>query len=179
MPTKYERQIEGTKSSLFLWEFFEEMITKKQVEELIEAKLEETNCFIVELEIGEGNTISLEIDRMEGVTVQDCMAFSRAVEHNLDREVEDFELQVSSPGLDKPFRVKEQYQKNIGRKVKVVPTEGNVIKGELKEVNEDEVVVEYSYKERIDGRKKKETIVKKEKINFNNIKETTVIISFK
>jgi ribosome maturation factor RimP len=155
------------------------MITKQQVEDLIQDKLEETNCFVVELEIGEGNAISLEIDSLNGITVQDCMVFSRAVEHNLDREIEDFELQVSSPGLDKPFRVKEQYQKNIGRKVKVVPVDGTVVKGELKEVDKDEIIVEYSYKERIEGRKKKETIVKQEKIKFNNIKETTIIISFK
>lgn len=155
------------------------MITKQQVQSLIQDKLEENNCFVVELEIGEGNAISLEIDSLNGITVQDCMSFSRAVEHNLDREVEDFELQVSSPGLDKPFRVKEQYQKNIGRNVKVVPVEGVVVKGKLKEVNGEGIVVEYSYKERIEGRKKKETITKQEKINFNNIKETTVIISFK
>lgn len=155
------------------------MITKEQVKNLIKDKLESTNCFVVELEIGEGNAISLEIDSLEGITVQDCMSFSKAVEHNLDREIEDFALQVSSPGLDKPFRVKEQYQKNIGRKVKVVPVDGNVVKGELKEVNEDDIVVEHSYKERIEGRKKKETIVKQEEIKFNNIKETTIIISFK
>ncbi|MBL4592956.1 MAG: ribosome assembly cofactor RimP [Flavobacteriales bacterium] len=155
------------------------MITKEQVHNLIEDRLEESNCFVVDLEIKEGNAISLEIDSMDGITVQDCMSFSRAVEHNLDREVEDFALQVSSPGLDKPFRVREQYYKNIGRKVKVVPVEGTVVKGELKEVNEDEIIVEYSYKERIEGRKKKETIIKQEKIKFNNIKETTIIISFK
>lgn len=155
------------------------MITKEQVEKLIEDKLEETNCFVVELEIGEGNSISLEIDKLEGITVQDCMIFSRAVEHNLDREVEDFSLQVSSPGLDKPFRVTEQYQKNIGRNVKVVPINGTVLKGELKEVKDDEIMVEFSVKEKIEGRKKKETIIKQEKINFNNIKETTIIISFK
>jgi ribosome maturation factor RimP len=155
------------------------MITKEVVLELIQDKLEENNCFVVELEIGEGNSISLEIDSVAGITVQDCISFSKAVEHNFDREIEDFSLQVSSAGLDKPLRVREQYQKNVGRNVKIVPLEGNVVKGELKEVNEEEIVIEYSYKERIEGRKKKETIVKQEKINFNNIKETTIIISFK
>ncbi len=169
-------KLEGTKSSLFLWK---KMITKQQVQDLIKDKLKENDCFVVELEIGEGNAISLEIDSLKGITVQDCMSFSRAVEHNLDREIEDFELQVSSPGLDKPFRVKEQYQKNVGRNVKVVPVDGNVVKGELKEVNENDIMVEYSYKEKIEGKKKKQTIIKQEKINFNNIKETTVIISFK
>jgi len=155
------------------------MITKQEVTNLIQGKLKENSCFVVELEVGEGNMISLEIDSLQGITVQDCMRFSRALENNLDRELEDFALQVSSPGLDKPFRVKEQYQKNIGRNVKIVRVEGNVVKGELKEVNKDEIIVEYSFKERIEGKKKKQTIVKKEKINFNNIKETTVIISFK
>ncbi len=155
------------------------MITKEQIKTLIQDELDGSDCFVVELEVGEGNTISIEVDSLVGITVQECMSFSRAVENNLDREVEDFELKVSSPGLDKPFRVKEQYQKNIGRNVKVVPVEGNVVKGELKEVNTDDIMVEYTVKERIEGRKKKETIIKQEKINFNNIKETTVIISFK
>ena len=155
------------------------MITKEQIKTLIQDELDGSDCFVVELEVGEGNTISIEVDSLVGITVQECMSFSRAVENNLDREVEDFELKVSSPGLDKPFRVKEQYQKNIGRNVKVIPVEGNVVKGELKEVNADDIMVEYTVKERIEGRKKKETIIKQEKINFNNIKETTVIISFK
>lgn len=160
--------------------FFEKkMITKQQVADLIKDKLEENDCFVVEIEVGAGNSISIEIDSINGITVQDCMSFSRAIEANFDREIEDFELQVSSPGLDKPFRVIEQYQKNVGRSVKVVPVEGNVVKGELKEVNETGILVEFSYKEKIEGRKKKETIVKQEEINFNNIKETTVIISFK
>ena len=73
----------------------------------------------------------------------------------------------------------EQYQKNIGREVKVVPVDGVVVKGELAEVTEEEIMVEYSVKERIEGRKKKETIIKQERIKFNNIKETTIIISFK
>jgi ribosome maturation factor RimP len=155
------------------------MITKEVVLELIQDKLEDNNCFVVELKIGEGNSISLEIDSFAGITVQDCISFSKAVEYNFDREIEDFSLQVSSAGLDKPLRVREQYQKNVGRNVKVVRLEGNVVKGELKEVNEEGIVIEYSYKERIEGRKKKETIVNQEKINFNNIKETTIIISFK
>ena len=83
-----ERQIKGTKSSLFLWE---KMITKQKVSNLIQDKLEENNCFVVELEIGEGNTISIEIDSLQGITVQDCMRFSRAVEDNIDGQREAFE----------------------------------------------------------------------------------------
>ena len=155
------------------------MITKEQILGLIDEKLTENNCFLVELEIAEGNKISIEIDSYEGVTVSDCVEISKVIDGSLDREVEDFEMNVSSAGLDKPLRVIEQYKKNIGREVKVVPVDGLVVKGELAEVADEEIVVEYTVKEKIEGRKKKETIVKQEKIKFNNIKETTIIISFK
>ena len=155
------------------------MIVKEQIIELIQDKLIENDCFLVELEIGEGNVISIEIDSYEGVSVTDCIDISKVIDNSLDREVEDFEMNVSSAGLDKPLRVIDQYKKNIGRDVKVVPVDGTVVKGELIDVDEEGVVVGYSYKERIEGRKKKETIVKQEKIKFNNIKETTIIISFK
>lgn len=154
------------------------MITEKQVLDLIKDKLEEKNCFVVELDVRAGNNILLEIDGMDGFTIQDCMEFSRAVEHNLDREQEDFELNVSSPGLDKPFRVIEQYKKNVGRDVKVITKDDAKYKGNLKRVGDAEIEVEYSYKEKIEGKKKKKTIVKQELIELDNIKETTLIISF-
>lgn len=155
------------------------MITTAQIREIIEETLQEKECFVVQLDVLEGNKISLEIDSLNGIVVADCVAFNKAIESKLDREVEDFELLVSSPGLDKPFRVVDQYYKNIGREVKVVRIEGEVIKGELTKVEEEAITVTFSYKERIEGRKKKQTIVKEERIPFNNIKETTIIISFK
>jgi len=155
------------------------MITKQQIEGLIEDKLVEQNCFVVGLSIKEGNKINLEIDSFEGITIKDCVDFSRAIEHNLDREEEDFEIDVSSPGLDKPFRVKQQYQKNIGKNIKTVLADGKTVEGRLEEVNEETIVVEHTYKEKIEGKKKKQTIVEQKKINFNNIKDTTIVISFK
>ena len=155
------------------------MITKEQILALIEEKLTENNCFLVELEIAEGNKISIEVDSYDGVSVTDCVEISKVIDGSLDREVEDFEMNVSSAGLDKPLRVIDQYKKNIGRDVKVVPYDGAVVKGVLMEVTDEEIMVEFSVKERIEGRKKKETIIKQEKIKFNNIKETTVVVSFK
>ncbi len=155
------------------------MITKEQILNLIEDKLNERGLFLVDLEIAPGNQIHLEIDGPNGVTIKDCVDFSRQVEHNLDREAEDFELNVSSPGLDKPFRVFQQYQKNVGREVKVITNEDKTIKGELVKVEDDKIMVEYSFKQKIEGKKKKETITEQEIIPFNNIKETRIIISFK
>lgn len=159
--------------------FFElKMISKAKIQGLIKGELEQKKCFVVGLEVASGNNIQLEIDSDKGVTIKDCVDFSRAVEHNLDREVEDFELHVSSPGLDKPFKVKEQYYKNVGRDVKVLTMDGREVKGELKDVMDENIEVEYSVKEKIEGRKKKQIIIKKEVLSFDNIKETTIVISF-
>jgi ribosome maturation factor RimP len=158
--------------------FGQRMITAEQVRGLIQDKLEEKECFVVELVVKEGNSIHLEVDGKAGFSIKDCVDFNKAIEHKLDREVEDYELHVSSPGLNKPLRVIEQYYKNIGRELKVV-TNDKTFEGLLKEVDEQGIVLEYAYKEKVEGKKKKLTIVKQEKLLFDTIKETTIIISFK
>src|SRR3954464_3394092 len=98
------------------------MITKKLITDLAEERMAERDngLFIVELTISSRNIIRLELDKHEGgVTVEDCVSVSRNIEHNLDRESQDFELHVSSAGLDKPLRVHAQYVKNIGRGLEV------------------------------------------------------------
>jgi ribosome maturation factor RimP len=113
------------------------------------------------------------------VSVDDCVRVSRNVEHNLDREAEDFELHVSSAGLDKGLRVLAQYKKNVGRNVKVKLVEKGTVEGELISANEAEIVVRTTRKERLEGRKKKETIVEDRTIPMEQIKETKIVISFK
>lgn len=155
------------------------MITNTHIQELIADKLVEKNCFIVYLDVKPGNNIQLEIDSPHGLAISDCIDFSREIEHNLDRESEDFELHVSSPGLDKPLRVFQQYQKNIGREVNVILLDNKNIEGALQEVNENEIKVSYTVTEKIEGKKKKIKKTIEEIIPFTNIKETTIIISFK
>ncbi|MFN5787085.1 MAG: ribosome assembly cofactor RimP [Flavobacteriia bacterium] len=150
--------------------------------ELIDERIAElgNGLFVVDLTISSNNVIQVELDKHEGnVSINDCMSVSRNVEHNLDREAEDFELQVSSAGLDKPFRVPAQYVKNVGRTVKVVLQNGKKIEGELKAVSEKDVVVENSRKEKIEGKKKKELIVEQHVLPMEQIKETKIVISFK
>ncbi|MFN5147673.1 MAG: ribosome assembly cofactor RimP [Flavobacteriia bacterium] len=158
------------------------MISKSKVLELIDERIAElgNGLFVVDLTISSNNVIQVELDKHEGnVSINDCMSVSRNVEHNLDREAEDFELQVSSAGLDKPFRVPAQYVKNVGRTVKVVLQNGKKIEGELKAVSEKDVVVENSRKEKIEGKKKKELIVEQHVLPMEQIKETKIVISFK
>jgi ribosome maturation factor RimP len=158
------------------------MISKKKVIELAEERMNELNCglFIVDISISATNVIHLELDKAEGyVSINECMSVSRNIEHNLDRESEDFELHVSSAGLDKPFRVLAQYTKNIGREVKVVTTDGKKMEGTLSAANEKEITLETSRKEKIEGKKKKELIVEQNVFPMNQIKETKIVISFK
>ena len=158
------------------------MIDKKKVRELVEERMSELDngLFIVELSVSSNNVIQVELDKHEGgVSVEDCIRVSRNVEHNLDREEQDFELQVSSAGLDKGLRVLAQYKKNIGRNVKVKLVEKGSIEGELVAATEEEITLRTTRKERIEGRKKKETIIEDQQIPMEQIKETKIVISFK
>lgn len=122
----------------------------------------------------------MELDKYEGnVSVDDCIRVSRNVEHNLDRDEQDFELHVSSAGLDKGLRVFAQYKKNIGRDVKVKRKEGGKIEGTLIDATEEQIVIQNSRKERIEGKKKKQTIVEDHIIPMSNVLETKIVISFK
>lgn len=157
------------------------MISKTKVLELIEERFAELDngLFLVDLSISKTNQINIEIDKhVGGVSVKDCMAVSRNVEHNLDREEADFELHVSSAGIDRPLRVLAQYIKNVGRTVEVIKNDGAQIEGILKAASETEIEIETSRIEKIEGKKKKETIVEQIVLPLNSIKETKIVIIF-
>jgi ribosome maturation factor RimP len=158
------------------------MITKQLVRSLAEEPIAERDekLFIVELSISSTNVIRLELDKTEGnVSIEDCMSVSRNIEHNLDREDADFELHVSSAGLDKPLRVHAQYVKNIGRGLDVKLKSKEKTTGTLVEVNTEGIVLERSEKQIIEGKKKKELVVIKETIAFSDISEARIVITFK
>ena len=157
------------------------MISRAKVLELIEERFTELDngLFLVDLTISKTNAINIEIDKhVGGVSVKDCMAVSRNVEHNLDREEQDFELHVSSAGIDRPLRVLPQFIKNVGRGVELIMLNGKTLEGILKEVNEEELTLETTRVEKIEGKKKKETIVEQLVLPMNTIKETKIVITF-
>ena len=155
------------------------MIGEKIVRELAQSRLDEFDGFIVDLSISSNNHIKLVIDSDTSIAVSDCISVSRNVEHNLDREVEDFSLEVSSAGLDQPLKHLRQYKKNEGRGVKVKLINDKVIEGLLKTVQDDQILVVSKQKERIEGRKAKKWVESENLLKFSEIKETKVIISFK
>lgn len=143
-------------------------------------KERDNGLFIVDLTISSSNVIRLEIDKyVGGVSVEDCVSVSRNIEHNLDREEQDFELHVSSAGLDKPLRVHAQYVKNVGRGMEVKLTSKEEVEGTLTEVSEAGIVLEYEEKRQIEGKKKKETVVVRKELPFVDIAEARIVISFK
>jgi ribosome maturation factor RimP len=156
------------------------MINKEYIEGILESFVEERGFFVVNLNISTSNKISVLIDSMEGITIDECVEISRAIEGSLDREKEDFELQVSSPGLSEPLRVIQQYEKNVGRELEILlDSEDKKLKGKLLGVEGDNIKVEAQQKVKLVGKKKKQLIIETKDININNIKTAKILISFK
>ena len=153
------------------------MISKEEVRRLAEERATERGAFVVDVEVNVGNKIVVEIDSNEGVTIDDCVSVSRNIEANLNREEEDFDLQVTSPGLDKPYKIQKQYFKNIGRQVQVVTLAGEKLTGTLKEADEAGIVLETNTREK--QGKKKVNVVKEYNLPYEKIKEAKTVISFK
>ena len=148
------------------------MITPEKIRALAQEQLDEGDNYIVDIVIKLGNRITVVLDNFKGVSISDCVAMSRQIESNLDREQEDFELNVSSPGLDQPFKVVKQYLKNIGKQVQVITKENKKLAGTLLSANENEIELETK------SGKGKQQQTNNYKLNYNQIKETKIIISF-
>jgi ribosome maturation factor RimP len=158
------------------------MLKKEHILELAHERINELNknIFVVELSISSSNNIQLEIDSEVGfVTIDDCVRVSRNIEHNLDREEQDFELSVSSAGIDKPLRHWRQYPKNIGRTLKVRTKSGVSIEGELTSVGEKQITLSFEEVLKLEGAKKKEKFQKTVEVSFDQIQEAKIVISFK
>ena len=141
------------------------MIEKQKIEGLVEEFVRGTGLFLVSVKVSNANRIIVLADKNEGITIDECAAIHRHIENGFDRDKEDFELQVSSPGLDMPFVVIEQYYKNEGRKVEVTDNDGSKFIGNLKNVT--------------GGGFELETKLKLLSFNFEQIKSTRVILTIK
>jgi ribosome maturation factor RimP len=154
------------------------MALKDKVEALVAAALEEyTDLFLIDLTVGTDNKIMLTIDGDNGVTLQDCINMSRAVEHNLDREEEDFALEVASAGAASPLTLPRQYKKNIGRTLLVKTAEGET-EAPLVDATDEVAILEWTAREPKKIGKGKETVTKRLEIPYGDIKQAVVVIKF-
>ena len=146
------------------------MIDKLQVLNVIDAALAGSDKFLVDLKISTNNRINVAIDGDNGITIDDCVELSRTIESSLDRDVEDFELNVASAGLDSPLKLKRQYRKNVGEELAVTTFDGETVTGILTEADDEKIILQPA-----GSRKAPATPVT---IEHKDIKTAKIVINF-
>jgi ribosome maturation factor RimP len=154
------------------------MIEKSVVKEFINNFLKDSENYLVDIEVKPDNTIVIEIDNDQTVTINDCIALSRFIESKFDRDKEDYELEVGSSGISQPFKLLRQYRKNTGKEVETLLKNGKKYTGILKEADENQFILTVEKKIKPDGAKRKITIEEDICFIYNEIKYTKNIIRF-
>ncbi len=140
------------------------MITDEKIIELVKQHIQGSDVFLVEAVVKPGNMIRVHVDRPEGISIDECVLISRFLNGELDRDVEDYSLEVSSPGLSAPYLVKQQYEKNTGRTIEVRLEDGDRLEGKLEGVLENAIILKVKGKE--------------QEVPFEEIVKAKTIISF-
>jgi ribosome maturation factor RimP len=140
------------------------MITTEHITELVKQHIGDSDIFLVEVVVKSGNAIRVHVDKPEGISIDECVLISRFLNESMDREEEDYSLEVSSPGLGSAFKVKQQYEKNLGRDIEVLYTDGIKVKGKLQKVTDEAIVLTIQGDD--------------EKIPYDEIKTAKTVISF-
>lgn len=158
--------------------FYKNMTFKEKVNTLIaEALVDKPSVFLIDLAVTDAFKIIVALDGDNGVMLQDCIDVSRAIENNLDREEQDFSLEVASVGVGSPLKMVRQYTKNIGRTL-IVTTNTEKIEAELVDANEDFIILSWTAREPKKIGKGKETVQKEQQIPYTEIKEAIVTVTF-
>ena len=155
------------------------MIDRNVVSGIVNEWLEDKDYFLVDVSVSPDDKIVVEIDHAEGVWIDDCVELSRFIESKLDREQEDYELEVGSAGIGQPFKVLKQYLIHIGKEVEVLTKEGKKLEGVLKEANEENMTLTIRKKVKPEGTKRPKMVEEDMTYTYNDIKYTKYLISFK
>jgi ribosome maturation factor RimP len=155
------------------------MIEREKIVRLVEDKLTASDSYLVDVTVKPGNLIVVEIDNDRAVGIDDCVALSRYLESQLNREEEDFELEVGSAGITSPFKVLRQYVKNVGNEVEVLLKSGVKLTGVLKSADETGITLSVEKKVKPEGAKRKVTVEEEQRYTYDEIKYTKYLIRFK
>ena len=155
------------------------MIEKRTVCQIVEEWLEGKDYFLVEVTVSPDDKIVVEIDHAEGVWIEDCVELSRFIESKLNREEEDYELEVGSAGIGQPFKVVQQYYNHIDGDVEVLTKTGRKLTGVLKDADEEKFVVGVEKKVKVEGAKRPQLVEEDETFRYEDIKYTKYLINFK
>ena len=158
--------------------FYKIMTFREKVIDLLNEGLKEKpSIFLIDLTITDAFKIIVTLDGDNGVVLQDCIDVSRSIEHNLDREEQDFSLEVASVGVGSPLKLTRQYKKNIGRML-IVKLAESTIEAELVDANDEFIALAWEAREPKKLGKGKETVQKRQEIPYTDIKEAIVTVIF-
>ncbi|MBK7668423.1 MAG: ribosome assembly cofactor RimP [Sphingobacteriaceae bacterium] len=155
------------------------MILKEQIIEIINEKINGSHLFLIDVKVLPGNKIEVFVDGDNGLGINECVDLSRHIEKSLDREVEDFSLEVSSPGATQPLKLSRQYIKHVGRDLELKLNDGTTASGTLLEIGSDgNLVIETTTREPKPIGKGKINVTRTHNIQLENIKETKIKLKF-
>ena len=155
------------------------MIDKNVVRNIVEEWLQDKDYFLVEVTVSPDDKIVVEIGHAEGVWIEDCVELSRFIESRLNRDEEDFELEVGSAGIGQPFKVLQQYINHIGMDVEVLTCGGEKLCGILKDADEEHFVLTVPKRIKEEGAKRPKTVEEDRTFAYTDVKYTKYLISFK
>ncbi len=155
------------------------MIDKNIVEQVVTEAIAGTDIFIVEIRVTSDNMVTVELDSMSGLDIDTCARITRTIEGVIDREVEDYDLEVGSAGLTAPFKVPAQYVKNIGNDIEVLTRDGRKMTGRLADVSGNDFTIEISRKVREPGAKRPSIVTEPVTMSMDNVKKACYLIDFR
>lgn len=155
------------------------MIEKSKVIQIVEEWLQDQEYFLVQVTVSPDARIVVEIDHAEGVWIEDCVALSRFVESRLDRDEQDFELEVGSAGLGQPFMVLQQYLNHLDKEVEVLTKAGQKMQGVLREADAEKITIGVTEKVKEEGAKRPKLVEVSYTFQLDDLKYTKYVISFK
>lgn len=155
------------------------MVDKNLIIKAVSDAIEGSDIFIVEVKVTPDNRVTVELDSQNGLDIDTCATVTRAIESAVDRDVEDYELEVGSAGLTAPFKVPAQYVKNIGNDIEVLTRDGKKLTGKLAAVNGDNFTLDVTRKVKEPGAKRPVMVTEPVTISMDNVKKACYLINFK
>lgn len=152
---------------------------EKAVRYFVEEMIHDKDIFLVDVNLKPGNIIHIMVDKPEGISIEECVELSRQFNSAFDRDVEDYDLRVSSPGLDEAFKVAKQFEKYRNEDVRVIMKSGEKFKAKLLDFNDEKISLLIRKKVKEEGKKKKKLVTEEKTFNREDIKAVKAVISFK
>lgn len=154
------------------------MIDKAKVSKIVDEWLDGKDYFVVDISVSPDDKVVVEIDHAEGVWIDDCVELSRYIESRLNRDEEDYELEVGSAGIGQPFKIPRQYQIHIGDDVEVMTSDNRKLTGTLKDANDDHFTIIIKEKIKPEGGKRPVLTDRELTFSYGDVKYTKYLLSF-